>query len=133
MSKFHQKIATMTPRRKYFTLSKRKAVTILEEIQELEDFQNEAILQEIVRIPVQTACSTKPIERFAFLMRDGIIIRSKQDWRVYQNPTGYSRLFMRDNSADYMDVEWPCEPKPEPKNKGDYLITKSDLSPKTKT
>ena len=109
MNKYQMKLNQMVPRRKFFNLSRRKAESILEEIQEREELGQEKILLHLIKMPVQTACSTKPVERYVFILNDGIMIRSRQDWRVYKTPMGYTRLFMRDNSTDFNNPDWPCD------------------------
>ena len=43
-----------------------------------------------------------------------VIVRSKQDWRVYQTANGRARLLARDNSEDFDNPLWPCSDIDDP-------------------
>ena len=108
-----RQINQMTPRRNFFTLSRRKMMNILKEIGEYQKETGEKLNFSVLQLGVKTACSTKPVARFFFVFPQSpdtfIIIRSKQDWRVSQTPNGRSRLLARDNSEDFDNPNWPCK------------------------
>ena len=61
-----RQIKQMTPRRNFFSLSRRKMMNILKDIGDYQKETGEELHFSVLQLGVKTACSTKPVTRYFF-------------------------------------------------------------------